>query len=146
MKELVKTVITLAAALGIAGNALAEGGPKVCGPQTLNGSYVFNTHGFNIVNGASVPKAILQGIQFNGDGTLVTTFLTASINGVIIRASGTTGTYTLAADCTGTITFADGASYDTYSPPNGRQMILNQTSGPAGGLAVMEGKAVKVTP
>ena len=97
----------LAVAAALSGTALAGGEGQVCGPQTLNGTYVFDAHGFNIVNGVSVPKAILQGLDFNGDGTAVVPFVTVSINGIILRASGTTATYTVAENCTGTVATAE---------------------------------------
>lgn len=157
MKKLIKTttgalssaralasMLAATLAFGISGTALAGGEGQVCGPQTLNGTYVFDAHGFNIVNGVSVPKAILQGLDFNGDGTAVVPFVTVSINGIILRASGTTATYTVAENCTGTFTTADGANYDTYVRPNGKQLFMIQTSGPGGALVVFEGMGVKV--
>lgn len=51
------------------------------------------------------PKAIVEVISFNGDGTLTVPGVTASINGVILQPPPGTGEYTVAADCTGTITF-----------------------------------------
>src|SRR6267142_667242 len=66
-----------------------------CGVHTLRGSYLFATHGWNIVGGVAVPKAIVEGIDFNGDGTLVSPFATVSINGTIIRSSGSVGSYTV---------------------------------------------------
>ena len=138
------TMLAVAVALGISGTARAGDEGQVCGPKTLNGTYVFDAHGFNIVNGVSVPKAILQGLDFNGDGTAVVPFVTVSINGIILRASGTTATYTVAENCTGTFTTADGALYDTYVRPNGKQLFMIQTAGPGGALVVFEGMGVKV--
>ncbi|HEY2976079.1 MAG TPA: hypothetical protein VGJ48_26430 [Pyrinomonadaceae bacterium] len=42
--------------------------------HTLRGSYLFATHAWNIVGGVAQPKAIVEGIDFNGDGTLVSPF------------------------------------------------------------------------
>ena len=157
MKRLTKTIVSslistpsrvsllaLAVAFGISGNARAGDEMQVCGPQTLRGSYTFDAHGFNIVSGVAVPKAILEGIDFNGDGTLVSPFVTLSINGIIIHGGGTTGTYTVAEDCTGTVTFADGASFDTYARANGNQLWMMQTAGPGGVAVVFEGMAIRV--
>ena len=91
------SLLALAMPFGISGTARADGESQVCGPQTLLGSYVFTAQGFNIVSGVAVPKAIVEGIDFNGDGTLSSPFATVSINGVIIRSSGSVGTYTVAA-------------------------------------------------
>jgi len=87
MKKLMKKIIStltsassLASLLGLAmmiaicGTARAD-----CGLQTLHGSYVFNPHGFNIVNGAAQPIAVFEGIDFNGNGTLTVPFATVSI-------------------------------------------------------------------
>jgi hypothetical protein len=118
-----------------------------CSAQTLRGSYLFATHGFNIVGGVAVPKAIVEGIDFNGDGTLVGTFATVSINGTIIRASGTLGTYTVQANCQGTLTFADGNSFDTFVEPTGKHLWVIQTVAaiPPGATAVFEGMATRIS-
>jgi len=79
--------LVAAMALGTSGTARAALGPQPCGVYTLRGSYLFATHGWNIVSGVAVPKAIVEGINFNGDGTLVSPFATVNINGTIIRAS-----------------------------------------------------------
>jgi len=118
-----------------------------CGVHTLRGSYVFSAHGWNIVGGVAVPKAIVEGIDFNGDGTLVSPFATVSINGTIIRSSGGLGTYTVEADCTGTLTFpGPGISFDIFvQPGDGKQVWMIQT-GPAVPPTVFEGTATKVSP
>jgi hypothetical protein len=115
-----------------------------CGPETLNGSYVFNAHGFNIIAGVAQPKAIVEGIDFNGDGTLVSPFATVSLNGVIIRTTGSTGTYTVNADCTGTVSFTAGPSFDIFVGRKARQVYMIQT-GPEAVPAVFEGTATKVS-
>ena len=88
-----------------------------CGLHTLQGSYLFATHGWNIVGGVAQPKAIVEGIDFNGDGTLVSPFATVSINGMIIRSNGSLGSYTVNPDCTGTLAFTGGASFDIFIQP-----------------------------
>lgn len=115
---------------------------EACGVYTLRGSYLFATHGWNIVGGVAQPKAIVEGIDFNGDGTLVSPFATVSINGTIIHSAGTPGMYTVNADCTGTLTFTAGPSFDIFVEPNGKQLWMIQT-GPA--PAVFEGTATRVT-
>jgi hypothetical protein len=107
----------------------------------LRGSYLFATHGWNIVGGVAQPKAIVEGIDFNGDGTLVSPFATVSINGTIIRSSGGMGTYTVNADCTGTLTFTGGPSFDIFVETSGRQRWTIQT-GP--GAPAFEGTATRV--
>ena len=125
------------------GLAQAQGpGSATCDVHTLRGSYVFDAHGWNIVGGVAQPKAIVEGIDFNGDGTLVSPFATVSINGTIIRSSGSLGTYTVNADCTGTLSFTGGPSFDIFTERNdGKQLWMIQT-GP--GAPVFEGTATRV--
>lgn len=122
-------LLALATAFGLAGAARAESDGQVCGPQTLSGSYVFTAQGFNIVSGAAQPKAIIEGIDFHGDGTLSVPFATVSINGIIIHAPpGGTGTYTLDESCEGTLTFTSGpVNYDISVRRNGRELQMIQT-------------------
>jgi len=118
-----------------------------CNQHTLRGSYLFAAHGFNIVGGVMVPKAIVEGIDFNGDGTLISPFATVSINGTILHSSGSVGTYTVTADCTGTLTFTGGPSFDIFvHPGNGKQLWMIQTGPAAAPPAVFEGTATKVSP
>ena len=105
---------------------------------TLSGSYLFATHGYNIVGGVAVPKAIVEGIDFNGDGTLVSPFATVSINGTILHSSGSLGTYTINEDCTGTLSFTGGPSFDIFVDPKGNELWMIQT-GPTAVPAVFEG-------
>ena len=59
---------------------------RACTLRTLRGSYVFSAAGFNIVGGVQQPKAIVEVIAFNGDGTLDVRAATVSLNGAIIRS------------------------------------------------------------
>lgn len=133
--------LVAALALGTSNNARATLALQACGMQMLRGSYVFNAHGWNIVGGVAQPKAIVEGIDFNGDGTLVSPFATVSINGTIIRSSGSPGTYTVNTDCTGTVSFTGGPSFDISVNQGGRQIWMIQT-GP--GSPVFEGTATRV--
>ena len=144
-------LVSLIAAMALGTSSVVQADSRVqssCSAQTLRGSYLFATHGFNIVGGVAVPKAIVEGIDFNGDGALVATFVTVSINGTIIRASGTLGTYTVQASCQGTLTFADGNSFDTFVEPTGKQLWMIQTVAaiPPGATAVFEGMATRISP
>jgi hypothetical protein len=134
--------LVAAMAFGTSGTARANSAGATCSMQTLHGSYLFATHGWNIVSGVAQPKAIVEGIDFNGDGTLVSPFATVSINGTIITSTGTPGTYTVAADCTGTLTFTGGASYNIFVDPNGKQLWMIQTGGAV--PAVFEGTATRL--
>lgn len=133
-----------ALALGTSGTARAESTPQSCSAHTLRGSYLFATHGWNIVGGIAQPKAIVEGIDFDGNGTLVSPFATVSINGTIIQSSGAPGTYTVAADCTGTLTFTGGASFAIFVESSGQQLWMIQTAGLV--PAVFEGMATRVSP
>ena len=133
--------LVAAMALGTSATARAALGPQACGVYTVRGSYLFATHGWNIVGGVAQPKAIVEGIDFNGDGTLVSPFATVSINGTILHSSGSLGTYTVNTDCTGTLSFTGGPSFDIFVEQNGKQLWMIQT-GP--GSPVFEGTATRV--
>jgi hypothetical protein len=144
------SLVAVAMAFGPSGATRAVPQAQSCGVHTLRGSYVFSAHGWNIVGGVAVPKAIVEGIDFNGDGTLVSPFATVSINGTIIRSSGGLGTYTVEADCTGTLTFpGQGISFDIFvQPGDGKQVWMIQTAPITvpPGPPVFEGTATKVSP
>ena len=97
--------LVAAMALGTSNTARAtERFPQSCSAHTLNGLYLLTFDGYQNVGGNLLPKAIMQGTRFNGDGTLVNEFGTVNIGGfIIIDATGGVGTYTVAPDCTGTI-------------------------------------------
>ncbi|HEX4666952.1 MAG TPA: hypothetical protein VH207_10150 [Chthoniobacterales bacterium] len=143
-KAALASLVAGAMTFGSAGPAGAQAPFGTCGLSTLSGTYAFATHGYNIVSGAPVPKAIVETIQFNGDGTLVAPFATVSINGTVIHNSGATGTYTVNADCTGTISFAPGPSFDLVIGRAANQLWMIQTVDPSGAGPVFEGTATKV--
>ena len=87
--------------------------PHFCGVDTLRGTYVFAARGFNIVAGVAQPKAIVEVVEFNGDGTLSVPAATVSVNGVIVRPPPSIGTYTVEYDCSGTILFG-GPAFDIF--------------------------------
>ena len=127
----VATVAVLASGTRIfaAGDQENEGGrwQRECSLETLRGRYVFTARGFNIVAGVAQPKAILEIVDFNGDGTLTVPAATVSINGNIVRALPSVGTYTLDESCSGTIAFG-GPSYDTFVEQTGKEFWLIQTN------------------
>jgi hypothetical protein len=102
---------------------------KRCTVADLNGTYVFTATGFGTPPGGSsppAPKAIIEVISFNGDGTVDTPKVTLSVNGTVINESpGSSGTYTIDTStangvCTGTLNFNGGASnFDIYFGPSG---------------------------
>jgi hypothetical protein len=142
------SLVAAAMTFGVSGTAQADPQANICGAHTLRGSYVFNAHGWNIVGGVAVPKAIVEGIDFNGDGTLVSPFATVSINGNILHFGGGSGSYTVNPDCTGTLTFpGQGISFDIFvQPGEGKQVWMIQTGPAVPGPPVFEGTATKVSP
>jgi hypothetical protein len=100
---------------------------RACTVRTLRGSYVFSATGFNIVGGVQQPKAIVEVIAFNGDGTLDVRAATVSLNGVIIRSLPSVGTYTVEDNCSGTVTF-NGPTYDIFLSKDGDDISMIQTN------------------
>src|SRR5689334_14655893 len=77
---------------------------RSCDASMLHGLYLFKGSGFASINGATVPKAVLGSVRFNGDGTLVAESLTVTLlNLPPVQQSGSPGSYTVESDCTGTI-------------------------------------------
>jgi hypothetical protein len=108
-----------------------------CLVNTLHGLYVFSATGFIIpaAPASAQPKAIVELIRFNGDGSLDVPGATRSLNGVITQVpGGGTGSYTLAtlvpADrgCVGTLTFLpSGPHFDLFLPLDGKEIWMIQT-------------------
>jgi hypothetical protein len=127
-------LLTAAMGLGLSDVALAN---DKCLVNTLRGLYVFSATGFIIpaAPAPAQPKAIVEFIRFNGDGTLDVPGATVSVNGVIIQVpGGVTGSYTLAtlvpADrgCVGTLTFLPaGPHFDLFIPLSGQDIWMIQT-------------------
>jgi hypothetical protein len=106
---------------------------------------IFVEHGWNIGGGVAQPKPIVERIDFNGDGTLVSPFATVSINGVIIHSSHSVGSYTVEASGQGTLTFTGGPSFDIFvEHGDGKQLWMIHTA-PTAVPAVFEGTATKVS-
>ncbi|MGE5215198.1 MAG: hypothetical protein ACM3NN_16100 [Nitrospirota bacterium] len=113
--------------------ARAAADAQVCNVGSLKGLYLWTFDGYQNVAGNLVPKAIMQGTRFNGDGTLINAFGTVNIGGfIIIDATGGVGTYTVAPDCTGTISITDGPSFNIYVGPGAQQIWTTQIAGGAG--------------
>jgi hypothetical protein len=89
--------------------------------------------GYADFGGTQVPKAIMEGKRFNGDGTFINDFGTVNIGGTtILNTGGFGGTYTVAPDCTGTISVPDGPSFNIYVGPGAQKFWFTQTAGGAG--------------
>jgi len=110
----------------------ARGHWNECSPDTLEGLYVFSASGHSLINGVWQPKAVVEYIQFNGDGTLTVPAATVANragDGAITRSPpGGTGTYALGADCKGTLQFTPGPSFDVFASPEGVQFHMIQTN------------------
>ena len=127
MRRLTRQSLIIAAmTLGVSGVALAD---DDCTLKTLRGSYIFAARGHTIVAGVAQPKAIVEAIDFNGDGTLTVPGTTRSVNGAIIRTPpGGTGTYTVQVGCQGTLAFDGGPSFDIFLSPTGAKVWMIQTN------------------
>jgi len=130
--------LVAAMALGTSATAGAEADGQVCSVHTLRGLYLWTFDGYANLGGNLVPKAVMQGTRFNGDGTTINAFGTVNIGGtVIIDATGGVGTYTVAADCTGTLSITDGPSFNMYVGPGAQKLWITQIVGAgATGLGV----------
>jgi hypothetical protein len=103
-----------------------------CSNATLNALYAFHASGFNIVGGVPQPKAIVELIQFNGDGTLTGPGATVSVNGGVFRsppsAPGAAGTYAVTPACIGSLAFAAGQTFDFYIGFRESELYMIQTN------------------
>ena len=126
MKKLTKPgLVAVAMVLCVSGVAQAHDDARGCGLKTLRGSYVFAASGFNIVAGVNQPKAIVEVIDFNGDGTLSVPGGARSINGMTAPIPpGGVGDYTVEADCSGTLTFIGGPSFAIFMAPGGKTVWM----------------------
>jgi hypothetical protein len=128
--------LCLAAAMAQGTFATARSVPdtQVCSVGMLRGLYLSSWDGYANVGGNLVPKAVMEGKRFNGDGTFSNDFGTVNVGGTtIINTTGGVGAYTVAADCTGTASVPNGPSFNLYVGPGAQQLWFTQT---AGGLGV----------
>jgi hypothetical protein len=114
--------------LGMSSLAFADDGERSCRLSSLNGRYIFAASGFTIVAGVPQPKAILELIDFAGDGTLVVPGGTRSVNGIVTQGLVGAGTYTIAEDCTGTISFNGPPSFDLFLDRPTHELRVIQTN------------------
>jgi hypothetical protein len=130
VKRLVFGVIAVLITLGSMSVQQAyaqETNESKCTLATLNGQYVFDATGYNIVNGGLVPKTVVEFLTFAGDGSL-TSIGTAVVGVIVIPKHSGTGSYTVNDDCTGTLTFNDSKfTFDLYIEPHGRTFHMIQT-------------------
>ena len=116
-----------------------------CDARMLRGLYLWSFDGYAKFGENFVPKAIMQGLRFNGDGTTFNPFGTVNIGGTItIDATGGVGTYTVAPDCTGTLSITNGPTFNIYVGPGAQQVWTLETSPNPAGISVSLGTAVRV--
>ena len=135
-------------ALGTSSPARAAADARVCSVGMLRGLYLWTFDALGNVDGNLVPTAVMQGLQFNGDGTTYNAFGTVNIGGTIIfDATGFSGTYTVNPDCTGILSPAPGVAptFNIYVGP-GAQQVWTIQSGPdgEGTPGVSRGTAVRI--
>jgi len=98
----------------------------------LSGTYVFSATGYGFPGGAWAPKAIVEIIHFNADGTLTVPAATvanrAGDGQVVASPPNGTGTYTAIAGCTGTLSFTNGPSFTLAIDPKGDEFWMIQTN------------------
>ena len=99
-----------------------------CNLATLQGQYVFDATGYNIINGIAVPKTVVEFLKFKGGGSL-TSIATVVVGGTKIQDDApATGTYTVNEDCTGTLTFEpSGFTFDLFIARHGGSFHMIQT-------------------
>lgn len=136
----IKCVATLSLLfLCLPGLAAADDSNR-CTNDILHGRYVFSATGYTRPPASGpgtpwVPKAILEVLQFNGDGTLTTPSLTAANpfgdTGAILQpGAGAPGSYLINDDCTGTVHFSDAnnVTFKIYVDPRGDTIWMIQTN------------------
>jgi hypothetical protein len=140
-------LVSLVAAMALGTSATAraeEADAQVCSVHMLRGLYLWTFDGYANLGGNLVPKAVMQGTRFNGDGTTINAFGTVNIGGtIIIDATGGVGTYTVAADCTGTLSITDGPSFNMYVGPGAHKLWITQIAG-AGATGLGVGTATRL--
>ncbi len=146
MKTIMGSLVAVTIAFGMSGTvrAGADNAAKVCSVGTLKGLYIWTFDGYADLGGTLVPKAVMQGTRFNGDGTTFNEFGTVNIGGtIIIDVTGPGGTYTVAADCTGTLSIPDGPSFNMYVGPGAQKLWITQVVG-AGATGLGVGTATRL--
>jgi hypothetical protein len=140
---LVCLLAAIAPGTSVTARAAADG--QVCSVHMLRGLYLWTFDGYQNFGGNFAPKAIMQGLQFNGDGTTFNTFGTVNIGGfIIIDATGGVGTYTVNPDCTGTLSITNGPTFNIYVGPGAQKVWTLETSPSPAGVGVSVGTATRL--
>ena len=125
---LASLVATMTLGTPATAQAAADGG-RVCSVGMLKGVYLASFNAYTNFGGNFVPTAVLQGLQFNGDGTTLNTFGTVNIGGTIVfDVTGAVGSYTVAPDCTGTLSITGGPNFNIYVGPGAQKVWTIQSS------------------
>jgi len=129
---LVAAASSLACLSGTAFADESRGHWHECSVETLDGLYLFSATGYSLNGGVWQPKAILEYIEFNADGTLTVPGATVANrggDGAITRSPpGGTGTYSLNENCAGALQFSPGPSFDIFANPAGVEFNMIQTN------------------
>lgn len=154
MKSLITTCAAVLPLLLCAPGPAAANGVNPCKDEILNGRYVFAARGFTRPPDSApgtpwVPKAIVEVIHFNGDGTLSVPSVTVAnpfgdLGSILQPPVVGSGTYAVNDDCSGIVQFLDAAN-TTFNiqvdPPRGNTLWLIQVN-PANN--VFQGNAKRV--
>jgi hypothetical protein len=141
-------LVCLLAAMTLSTHSTAQAAPDGrCHSGQLRGFYIWTWDGYQNFGGNPVPKALLQGLRFDGNGTVTAPFGTVNIGGTIVfDVSGAVGTYTVNEDCTGTLLFGavGGPSFNMYVGAGAQQLWITQTGGgPGDGTGLGVGTATR---
>ena len=137
--------LVAAMALGTSAPARAAADGQVCSVGMLKGLYLATSDGYANVGGNLVPKTIMEGKHFNGDGTFINTFGTVNVGGTtIINTGGAGATYTVAPDCTGTLSITNGPTFNISVGPGAQQVWTLETSPSPAGTGVSVGTMKRV--
>jgi hypothetical protein len=126
-----KTTLAAFALLSVASGTVPAH-EKECSLGTLRGDYVFSASGYSLIGEAWIPKAIVESLHFNGDGTLsviAATVANAGGSGNVTQSpQGGTGTYVLDTNCKGSLQFTPGPSFDIFVARRGGELWMIQTN------------------
>jgi hypothetical protein len=132
--------------------------PNRCKDDILKGQYIFTASGFTRAPNSGpgtpwVPKAIIEVLQFNGDGTLTTPAVTVAnpfgdLGNILQPPSGAAGVYSINDDCSGTVQFADpsNVTFKIYVEPRRGTTIWMIQTNPANNVFQGSAKRVKSDP
>ena len=126
---------------GMAQHGYAD--PPKCSARTLYGSYVLALTGFVIVAGVPQPKAVIEQVNFDGQGSGVGGDSARAVNGdPLVLGSGGNASYALDDKCSGNINFPGVTHFLLMDPDGDKGWTLLQS--PTGN--VFQGILTRVGP